>query len=158
MRIAHRVRYSILQYEVLLIQPYKDINPQNIMHRWFDPYNPVAYLPSSERRLGGTWYCVMDYDLSLLHDQALDVTSYFRPAEEAWIGSPRHHPDDYSQGEWQYNPFAFDVGCLGQMIMSKYAVRVPSRLTHSRLTLLGCHSCRPVTGASTRQDDNARHL
>lgn len=95
------------------------------MHRWFDPDNWGADLPPAERQLGKTWYCLMDYNISLVHDQAVDIRGYLRPIEESFLGSPMYHPDDYTQGEWQYNPFAFDVACLGMMIMSDYAVCVP---------------------------------
>lgn len=131
------------------------------MHRWFDPINWQAQLPEAERELGGTLYCVMDYDLSLLHDEALDLNCYFRPVAEAWVGRARYHPDDYSQGEWRYNPFAFDVACLGGMIRSNYAVRALFSRDRPRVSLRlfpGCDCCGPVAGPVARQDDDSRHL
>lgn len=115
-----KTAFSIICSSLITLQ---DISLSNIMHRWFDPREQGAELPIAERQLGGTLYCLMDYDLSLLHEEAQDLTCYFRPIEESWIGSAWYHPSDYKQGEWQYNPFAFDVACLGRMIMSTYAVR-----------------------------------
>lgn len=115
------------------------------MHRWFDPSDQTAQLPIAERQDGRTWYALMDYDISILHDDAIDTANYFRPVEEAWYGTMMYHPFDYSQGEWRYNPFAFDVACLGGMIMAEYAVRMlpprcPSHLTHRRVLSLPSRS------------------
>lgn len=71
-------------------------------------------------------FCLFDYDLSvqLPHDTPLDMCR--RPIEEANRGTPKFHPPGCELGPVDYNPFAFDVGCLGMMFLYHFSVRPTS--------------------------------
>lgn len=114
-----------------LFTAHQDIDLRNIMHRWYDPECNLAELPAEERRPGVTQYCLMDYNISMVHDDAEDISSFQRPVNEAWPGEPDLHPPDYSEGQWQYNPFAMDVACLGNLILSFHAVRCCTSLAEA---------------------------
>ena len=64
----------------------------------------------------------MDFDLSLMVPHDVNLKKYRRPYQESFMGSYLQ-PRDTSQGEFDYNPFVFDVGCLGVMICMYYQVR-----------------------------------
>ncbi|OBZ78928.1 hypothetical protein A0H81_01338 [Grifola frondosa] len=49
------------------------------------------------------------------------IESYRSPSTEAFIGWDCFHPWDVYQGEFDYNPFAFDVACLGKLFMLRFA-------------------------------------
>jgi len=44
------------------------------------------------------------------------------PYNLSWDGT-MNQPHDTSQGELDYDPFAFDVGCLGVLFCQKFQVR-----------------------------------
>jgi hypothetical protein len=50
-----------------------------------------------------------------------DRTQYRLPYQESWLGTG-FQLHDASQGEFDYDPFAFDVGTLGDVFCSEYQV------------------------------------
>jgi hypothetical protein len=54
-----------------------------------------------------------------------DRARYRLPYKLSWDGS-FCQPDDTSQGEFDYNPFAYDVGTLGRVLCVKYQVILSS--------------------------------
>ncbi|KAH9855109.1 hypothetical protein C2E23DRAFT_724790, partial [Lenzites betulinus] len=69
-------------------------------------------------------YALFDFDLSLQLPPETSLKECRRPAEEAWIGKLYYHPRDVTQGEWEYNPFALDVACLGNIFLFSFAEAV----------------------------------
>ena len=69
-------------------------------------------------------FALFEYNLSMqLSPPDQPLAKYRRPIGETWVGSP-YPPTDADQGEYDYNPFAFDVGCLGVLLQCQYAVSV----------------------------------
>jgi hypothetical protein len=66
-------------------------------------------------------YCLCDFDLSVMLPPSVDPTQYRLPYQRSWEGS-EWQTHDTSQGEFDYNPFAFDVGMLGVIFCMAYQV------------------------------------
>ena len=60
-------------------------------------------------------YAFMDYDQSIQLPLDVSLKDCRRPADEACHGWDFYKPLDVWLGEPHYNPFAFDVGMLGNM-------------------------------------------
>ena len=73
-------------------------------------------------------YCLFDFNLSVLFPRDAPLHICRLPADLASCGAPRYHPPDLQQGELDYNPFAFDVGCMGQFFLQCFHVRKSSSL------------------------------
>ncbi|KAH8092587.1 hypothetical protein BXZ70DRAFT_445915 [Cristinia sonorae] len=57
-------------------------------------------------------HAIMDFNYSILAPPTSDVRSYRLPYQMSFVGTfPQ--PDDVHQGEFEYNPFAFDVATMG---------------------------------------------
>ena len=65
--------------------------------------------------------CIRDSSLELPEDVSLHACCH--PEEEAWVGAMLYKPDDVALGEPTYNPFAFDVGMLGNLFRVHFSVR-----------------------------------
>ncbi|KAI1794200.1 hypothetical protein LXA43DRAFT_1118910 [Ganoderma leucocontextum] len=78
------------------------------------------------RKRSDVFYALMDYDQSIHLPEVSSVKHCRRPANEAWVGSAVYKPDDVCLGEPGYNPFAFDVGMLGNMFRVYFSMAVPS--------------------------------
>ncbi|KAH8092593.1 hypothetical protein BXZ70DRAFT_950601 [Cristinia sonorae] len=67
---------------------------------------------------------MMDFSLAIIAPQTADVKSYSLPYGFAWAGSwPQPH--DIDQGEFEYNPFAFDVASLGILFSQEFQHLAP---------------------------------
>ena len=64
----------------------------------------------------------MDFDQSIMLSSKTCVRTCRRPSVESQYGSPQYKPQDIAQGQLTYNPFAFDVGMLGNMFRVHFAV------------------------------------
>jgi hypothetical protein len=78
-------------------------------------YNGV--LPDKDSRIhfrenGPIRYGLFDFDLAIIVPRT--STPRLLPVEMAHVGSPWHHPSDADEGSF-YDPFKFDVACMGQM-------------------------------------------
>lgn len=67
-------------------------------------------------------YALFDFDLSLQLPPDTSLKSCRRPADEAFIGKKLYHAPDVYEGERHYNPFAFDVACLGRLYLAHFKV------------------------------------
>ena len=90
-------------------------------------------------------YAFMDYDQSIKLPLDVSLKACRRPADEACMGSDLFKPLDVWLGEPHYNPFAFDVGMLGNMFrvylsVSTHFSYAASRPMHS---FAGCGSDGP---------------
>ena len=67
-------------------------------------------------------YALIDYDVSMMLPSGTDRTKIRLPSRESYIGT-WWPPSDTSQGEFDYNPFAYDVGTLGVFFCQYFQVR-----------------------------------
>ncbi|PIL33380.1 hypothetical protein GSI_04000 [Ganoderma sinense ZZ0214-1] len=70
-------------------------------------------------------YAFMDYDQSIQLPLGVSVKNCRRPSDEAWTGWDLYKPLDVWLGESLYNPFAFDVGTLGNLFRVHFFEAVP---------------------------------
>ncbi|KAF7796730.1 hypothetical protein EIP86_007913 [Pleurotus ostreatoroseus] len=73
------------------------------------------------RRTDNVYYAFMDYDQSIMLPSETCVKTCLRPIAEWQYGSPQYKPPDIAPGQLAYNPFAFDVGMLGNMFRCHFA-------------------------------------
>ncbi|KAI0630194.1 hypothetical protein C8Q77DRAFT_1136856 [Trametes polyzona] len=62
-------------------------------------------------------YCLFDFDICHIFPLDAPLQACRRPADEAWAGAPSYQPDDVWRGEHDYDPFAYDVACLGYFLV-----------------------------------------
>lgn len=74
------------------------------------------------RKTGRVCYALMDYNQSLIFPADTCIRTCRRPAREAMRGSGEYKPWDVALGEPTYNPFAYDVGMLGNLLRTYHAV------------------------------------
>nr|VWO98560.1 Oligoribonuclease (EC [Ganoderma boninense] len=77
------------------------------------------------RRRPDIRYALMDYDQSIQLPLDVSVKHCRRPSDEAWMGWDLYKPLDVWLGETLYNPFAFDVGTLGNLFRAHLFEAVP---------------------------------
>ncbi|KAI0630175.1 hypothetical protein C8Q77DRAFT_1136785 [Trametes polyzona] len=70
-------------------------------------------------------YCVFDFDISDVLPRDVSVKTYRSDSVWTYYGTASYHPPDAWHGEHDYNPFAFDVGCLGNLYKSMFSNVVP---------------------------------
>ncbi|CDO75412.1 hypothetical protein BN946_scf184855.g15 [Trametes cinnabarina] len=66
-------------------------------------------------------YALYDFDCAVQLPPDTSLKDCRRPPLESTIGKPDYHPGDTWQGELDYNPFAFDVACLGNLFVYHFA-------------------------------------
>ena len=69
-------------------------------------------------------YCLFDFNQSVIFPRKAPLNMCRLPDRFSWSGTPEYHPMDLNQGELDYDPFAFDVGCLGFFLLQKFHVRM----------------------------------
>jgi hypothetical protein len=74
------------------------------------------------RRVGKIVYVLVDFNISIQFPQSSTPAERRLPPEFSWCG-PYARPADTDQGELDYDPFAFDVGCLGVLFWDNFKVR-----------------------------------
>ncbi|KAI0355662.1 hypothetical protein OH77DRAFT_1495961 [Trametes cingulata] len=107
---------------------HRDIHDTNIAVNWYcghGHHETCAQRLSEHSRSPLAAYALFDFDLSLQLPLETDVKRCRRPALEAFIGKRSYHPADVYQGESHYNPFAFDVACLGNLYLYHFAEAIP---------------------------------
>nr|VWO98242.1 N/A [Ganoderma boninense] len=106
----------------------KDIDFHNIMVNYyvFGLYREKFYQAlEAHRRRPDALHCLMDFDRSLKLPLSTSLDTCRRPAGESLVTGTPYQPSDLDLAEHDYNPFAFDVGCLGNMFRISYADLVP---------------------------------
>lgn len=100
----------------------QDTSFSNILVNHFGKDSP-AYLPTRlpQMSAGLLSYALIDFDMSNMLPRTTDRKSYRLSFENALVGSGG--PRDVAQGEFDYDPFAYDVGCLGLFFCEHYQVR-----------------------------------
>lgn len=68
-------------------------------------------------------FVLCDFDLSIMFPPDTPPAARVCPASESDWGSPWYHPPDTANGEALYDPFAYDVACLGGLLCGIIGVR-----------------------------------
>ncbi|KAI0645524.1 hypothetical protein C8Q79DRAFT_911014 [Trametes meyenii] len=101
---------------------HRDITNPNILVNCYDPTTEIMDegMLAEHRRSGAARYCLFDFNLSIQLPPDTCLRNCRRPAIEAYTAMTSYIPDDTFRGEPWYNPFAFDVACLGNMFRTFY--------------------------------------
>ena len=104
----------------------------------------------------GLTFCFFDYDIAIQLPKNASLYDTRRPAWEGDCGSVEFHPRDIYLGQPEYNPFAFDVACLGNLFLYNFTVCILCISCSSGLTMFesGRHINCPPAGTSLRRNDN----
>ena len=73
------------------------------------------------RRDGHLIYGINDFDISIIFPPTATREECRLPSAHSWSGG-QNQPLDTCQGELDYDPFIFDVGCLGVLFCDKFQV------------------------------------
>ncbi|KAI0355651.1 kinase-like protein [Trametes cingulata] len=112
-RIAHR---DIREENILLNFCFPDLHETQI----------VDTLEEHLRDATGVVFCLADFDLSLQVPRDTSLRNCRRSSDESRCGFPLFHPYDTLLGEPYYNPFAYDVACLGKLLIYSFTDAVPT--------------------------------
>ncbi|KAI0355650.1 hypothetical protein OH77DRAFT_1424591 [Trametes cingulata] len=108
---------------------HRDINTSNVLMNCYSPaleeWCTEDVVREHVRTSDEVAYCLFDFDLSLQLPLETDIRSARRPSLEAFRGAPAFHPSDVWCGPPTYNPFAFDVACLGNLLLYHFACIIP---------------------------------
>ncbi|OJT06795.1 hypothetical protein TRAPUB_2352 [Trametes pubescens] len=94
-----------------------DISEWNMLVNCYNPYSPKSarHLLDGHRSPSDVHYCLFDFDISHIFPRDAPLSVCRRPSAESYEGALSYHPFDTSCGEYDYNPFAYDVACLGNL-------------------------------------------
>ena len=79
-------------------------------------------LRSALRREGRLTYALFDFDISIMFPSSFTPAECRLPYWMSWHGCILIPPYDTTQGEDDYDPFAFDVACLGILLCEFHQV------------------------------------
>lgn len=82
--------------------------------------NPYWQTRAHQMSEGKLQYALIDFDLAKMLPGDIKKDGYRLPAQESYVGT--YCPEDTSQGEFDYDPFAYDVGTLGVIFSTTYEV------------------------------------
>ncbi|KAI9066413.1 hypothetical protein FKP32DRAFT_1565973 [Trametes sanguinea] len=102
---------------------HRDIFNSNMLvdyYRHDVPACDIGPILAERRRTHDIHYCLLDFDLSIKLPPSTSLRDCLRPASEAMTTCSPYEPPDVAHGEEAYNPFAFDVACLGNMFMVNF--------------------------------------
>ncbi len=132
-----------LNFTTYVISCPQDIDDHNIMTNFYSVvwYGAQFATPLRDhRRDPRTQYALIDFNLSMIFDEDASELDCRLPAEAALVSATPFQPSDLWLGEYDYDPFAYDVGCLGNMFRVNFAVSVSlstMRANHSPCKLGG---------------------
>jgi hypothetical protein len=140
----------------------QDIKFENVLVNYFADDNTLYRDNWVRRRL--QWsneldYCLFDFNISMMPPPDTDGARCRLPYNLSWDGS-FCQPDDTSQGEFDYNPFAYDVGTLGRVLCVEYqvillALPFTMALCLNRATAFGTANTHACT--ISRQDGHSEY-
>jgi hypothetical protein len=104
---------------------FQDLSERNILVNYFgdsvwasrDDHSRDAFL-SKDRAL----YAIFDYNLSVVFPPGTSSRERRLPFEMSFNGLAVDRPFDTAQGEFDYDPFAWDVACLGIQLRNRFQV------------------------------------
>ncbi|KAG6817388.1 hypothetical protein H0H93_007297 [Arthromyces matolae] len=114
----------------------KDISSANILVNHFGRYYIEHRNPHRQQmRQQGRLTCgILDFELSVKFPASYSDEQCRLPYRMSWHGTPGYTPLDTCQGEFDYDPFAWDVACMGLVFCDYYDVG--STFTHHFLLLM----------------------
>ncbi|KAF9474164.1 hypothetical protein BDN70DRAFT_816162 [Pholiota conissans] len=100
---------------------HRDIKMENMLVDHFSDDASTDFHPARAklREQGKALYALMDFNLSTMVPPDINRKEYRRDYRDSFDGT-WPHPYDTAAGEFEYNPFAFDVACLGH-----YSLHLP---------------------------------
>ncbi|KAJ3518224.1 hypothetical protein NMY22_g13793 [Coprinellus aureogranulatus] len=96
---------------------HRDICDRNVLVNHYGPGLGFDSVRARLRSGGQLYYALMDFDIAIVFPPEAKRSACRLPSEMSYHGS-YPQPDDASQGEPDYDPFAFDVACLGLLFCS----------------------------------------
>ncbi|KAI0332318.1 hypothetical protein GY45DRAFT_1274190 [Cubamyces sp. BRFM 1775] len=108
---------------------HRDIHEVNVLVNWYcldGNQDSCSERMRAHYRSPSALYALFDFDMALKLPSSTSLKDCRRPAEEAYSGHPEYQPDDVYQGERHYNPFAFDVACLGNLFLHYFVEAIPA--------------------------------
>jgi hypothetical protein len=103
----------------------QDIKMGNVLIDYFSNYTDVTSIMRSELRAqDSVTYAIFDFDISTMLPQTSRLDECRLPYQESWKGTPGSCPYDTAQGEFDFDPFAWDVCALGMTLCGSFQVRV----------------------------------
>lgn len=110
---------ELLKRESLFMQ---DLTFRNILVN----YNGFAsQIPPMSLDPTDSWkprFALCDFDLAVIFPPNVPLSERVLPSDEANYGTVRFHPPDGTNGEATYDPFAFDVACMGGILCEAIGV------------------------------------
>ncbi|KAF8644475.1 hypothetical protein AX16_008438 [Volvariella volvacea WC 439] len=100
----------------------------NSISHWTDSRDRPQFWKRNEmtrqlRTSGQMLYALIDFSLAKRLEPGCDRL----PCEESFVGpSYDYHPQDTAHGEYDYDPFAYDVGLLGYTFCRAFQHHIPS--------------------------------
>ncbi|CAL1698382.1 unnamed protein product [Somion occarium] len=94
---------------------YRDIKIHNILVNLYNGdavYDDCREFYASQKAR----FVLCDFDLSVIFPPDTPPAARVCPASESDWGSYRYHPPDAADGQTVYDPFAYDVACLGGLL------------------------------------------
>ncbi|XP_006457401.1 hypothetical protein AGABI2DRAFT_123271 [Agaricus bisporus var. bisporus H97] len=125
-----RIMHSLLKALAFLHENnilHRDIKLGNVLVSHFGDDDTLYENCSVRSQLqwsGQLTYCLFDFDISMMLPMDTDRTRCRLPYKLSWDGSG-YQPHDTMQGEFDYNPFAYDVGTLGSVLCAHYQHLTP---------------------------------
>ncbi|KAF8481432.1 kinase-like domain-containing protein [Gautieria morchelliformis] len=100
---------------------HRDIKPENILVNHFGAFSHIEWneMRRTLRRDGHLVYAIIDFDISIMFPPTATREECRLPSNLSWDGA-YDQPHDTKQGELDYDPFAFDVGCLGVLFCKRF--------------------------------------
>ncbi|CAL1698365.1 unnamed protein product [Somion occarium] len=71
-------------------------------------------------------FVLCDFGVSIMFPPDTPQAERMRPVSESELGSYQYHPPDAANGQAMYDPFAYDVACLGGLFCEHMTTLVPS--------------------------------
>ncbi|KAK7684497.1 hypothetical protein QCA50_012444 [Cerrena zonata] len=95
---------------------HRDLRPANVLVNFYDygethPETCRAFFATGQAR-----FVLCDFGLSHMFPPDTPPELRLRPAEESEWGTYEYHLADLESGDSMYDPFAYDVGCLGGLL------------------------------------------
>ncbi|KAI0070377.1 hypothetical protein K474DRAFT_1687476 [Panus rudis PR-1116 ss-1] len=108
---------------------HRDIHHCNIAKNYYTwgiaPGPESRHLIDEHKRSGRLQYALFDFDIAMQFPEDISVKDFRLPSARAFCGWSQYHPRDVYRGQVDYNPFAFDVACLGHLLASTYMSAIP---------------------------------
>ncbi|CAA7268460.1 unnamed protein product [Cyclocybe aegerita] len=94
---------------------HRDLCLRNVLVNHFSSDHSKHYNPwrAELRQAGSLLHAIFDFDLSVIAPPDVKKSEFRLPYDMSWYGS-YNQPFDTAQGEFDYDPFAFDVGTMGR--------------------------------------------